>query len=214
MTECSKIGVMLSAFGDGELGPRARRKVESHLALCTTCIASLSDYSTLSNEIRKIVEIPRLEGFSRSVLERIGKLVVIAFLILAARGGTARLAPSSSVSVRVDSVYAISKPGYSFGVVSHRAQRTGKGDAVAFNLPGGAMLRVRARAIDDGMIAMHVVLFEGRRQTMNTEMNIKAGSTFYFSGEPSREGTLMLRISPTTPGVISADASPGPRLAG
>jgi Putative zinc-finger len=219
MTECNKIGVMLSAFGDGELGPRARRKVESHLLLCSTCIASLSDYSTLSSELKKIIEMPKLEGFAHSVMEKIGKLIVIIFLMFAMRGGHANQRPARSVDVRVDSMLAISQPGVGYGTMSHRAKSAGSGQAVAFSLPDGGELRVRARATDDGMIAMHLVLISGgHHRTMTTEVRIKAGTTFFYTGQPSPEGTLMLRVIPSTPsrprGEISAQVLHHGDLAG
>ena len=218
MTDCNKIGVMLSAFGDGELEPQARRKVESHLMLCTTCIASLADYSTLSSEIKKIIEIPRLEGFARSVMDKIGKLVVIIFLLFAMHGAPAIKAPARPVDVRVDSMFAITEPGYGYGVMSHRAKSGNSDQALAFAMPDGGELRVRAHAIEGGMIAMHLVLINRGRRTMTTEVKVQNGNAFVYTGAPSPEGTLMLRVSPSTrphiQGEFSARSVRQPDVAG
>ena len=46
---------------------------------------------------------------------------------------------------------------------SDRYQRTKSGRMIVFQLPGGKTLHVQPRAIDGGMIAMEVVLFDGTR---------------------------------------------------
>ncbi len=199
MAECNEIGVMLSAFGDGELEPWARRQVESHLALCTTCVTSLADYSLLRNELKKIIQLPKLEGFSRSVMEKIGKLVVLLFFLFAMRGGVpgkiqVLLRP---VDVRVDSVVTISEQGFGYGVVAHRALQTVRGEAMAFPLPNGNILRVRARALDDDTIAMRLVLMDGRHRMMITEIRVKPGDAFIYRTEPSTHGTLLFKVSPS-----------------
>ena len=199
MAECNEIGVMLSAFGDGELEPWARRQVESHLALCTTCVTSLADYSLLRNELKKIIKLPKLEGFSRSVMEKIGKLVVLLFLLFAMRGSvtTKVVAPLRPVDVRVDSVLTISWPGFGYGLVAHRSGQAVRGEPIAFPLPNGNILRIRARALDDDTIAMHLVLMDGRHRAMTTEVRVKPGDAFIYRTEPSTSGTLLLRVSPS-----------------
>ncbi|HUA34292.1 MAG TPA: zf-HC2 domain-containing protein [Candidatus Binataceae bacterium] len=200
MAECNEIGVMLSAFGDGELEPWARRQVESHLALCTICVTRLADYSLLRNELKKIIKIPKLEGFSRSVMDKIGKLVVLLFFLLAMHGGVpskVRVA-MRPVDVRVDSVLTISEQGFGYGVVAHRAKQAVHGEAMAFPLPNGNILRVRARALDDDTIAMRLVLMDGHHRTMTTEVRVKPGDAFIYSTAPSTQGTsLLLRIRPS-----------------
>jgi hypothetical protein len=198
MAECDEIGVMLSAFGDDELEPGARRQVESHLAFCTTCVTNLAGYSALRQELKKLFEIPKLEGFARSVMEKIGKLVVLAFFLLAMHGGMPRATAPTPVNVRVDSVVTISEHGFGFGLVSHSARFAGAGEAMAFPLPNGDILRVRARPVDNGMIVMHLVLIDGNRRTMTKEVTIKAGSTYLYTGRPSDNSTLMLKIMPST----------------
>ena len=45
---------------------------------------------------------------------------------------------------------------------------------------------------------MEVVLFDGTRPTMTANLKLQSGDTFALTGQQSSEGTLLLRISPTT----------------
>jgi hypothetical protein len=214
MPECSEIGLMLGAVGDGELEPNDLQEVAHHLTGCASCTGALSDYSTIGGELRKIAVKPSLEGFTKSVLDVIAKLVAVAMLAIALHSaivGPNRLeisqsipetvaskqpaAPTRLVDVRVDSAFVADANSGSF---SHTGGRTQSGKMIVFNLPGGKTLHVMPRAIAGNMIAMQVVLFDGRQTAMTAEMKLESGDTFALSGEEYGEGTLLIRISPTT----------------
>ena len=214
MPECSEIGLMLGAVGDGELEPNDLQQVAHHLTRCASCTGALSDYSTIGGELRKIAVKPSLEGFTKSVLDVIAKLVAVAMLAIALHSaivGPNRLeisqsipetvaskqpaAPTRLVDVRVDSAFVADANSGSF---SHTGGRTQSGKMIVFNLPGGKTLHVMPRAIAGNMIAMQVVLFDGRQTAMTAEMKLESGDTFALSGEEYGEGTLLIRISPTT----------------
>ena len=74
---------MLGPAGDGELEPNALREVTHHLNGCASCTGELSDYSTIGRELKAIAVLPSLEGFTKSVLDVIAKLVVVAMLAIA-----------------------------------------------------------------------------------------------------------------------------------
>jgi hypothetical protein len=130
------------------------------------------------------------------------------------------------VDVRVDSVFVadanegvdprLAPPGRNLdsrsstilGSVSHWNRQTEFGKMMVFTLPGGKILHIRPRAIEGEMIAMEVVVFDGIRTAMTIDLNLENGDTFALGGEHYKEGTLLIRISPST----SAIASPGPRL--
>src|SRR5258708_25082907 len=82
MPECNEIGLMLSAAGDGELESNDLQQVEHHLTGCASCTGAVSDYSTIGSELRKIAVKPSLEGFTRSVLDVIAKLVAVAIVMI------------------------------------------------------------------------------------------------------------------------------------
>src|SRR5271154_4470088 len=202
MPECSEIGLMLGPAGDGELEANALREVTHHLNGCAACTGELSDYSKIGRELKAIAVLPSLEGFTKSVLDVIAKLAVVAMLAIAvhavvfpttqqvAQTVISRAAVSSSVArsarlvdVQVDSAFVASADDS--GAFVHRYQRTKSG----------------------GMIAMEVVLFDGARPTMTANLKLQSGDTFALTGQQSSEGTLLLRISPSR----AANASAGPK---
>jgi len=210
---------MLSAAGDGELEPRDLREVANHIERCPSCTGALSDYSKIGRGLRAIAVMPSLEGFSKSVLDLIGKLIIIVILAAAVHGiittssikevaralpetvASRPSAPSSVVGaprlvdVRVDSAFIADAASGSF---SHTDGRTQSGKMIVFSLPGGKTLHVQPRAIEGGMIAMEVVLFDGKRPTMTANLNLESGGTFAVGGEKYGEGTLLIRIRLTT----------------
>ena len=79
MPECSEIGLMLGAAGDGELEPNDLQEVTHHLnRMRLVHRRAQSDYSTIGRELREIAVKPSLEGFTKSVLDVIAKLVAVA----------------------------------------------------------------------------------------------------------------------------------------
>lgn len=224
MPACGEIGLMLSAAGDGELGPTDLREVAHHVERCPACTGELSDYSKIGRELRAIAVAPSLEGFTKSVLDVIAKLVAVAVLALAlhsgilrygaapiagslpetvATGQTARptaVRPAEVVNVQVDSAFVADTAYKSF---SHTNGRTESGKLIVFKLPDGKTLHVMPRAIEGGMISMQVVLFDGERPVMTAEMKLGNGDTFALGGEKYGEGTLFIRISPTTTATAS-----------
>lgn len=209
---------MLGAAGDGELEPRDLREVTHHLEQCSSCTGELSDYSKIGHELRAMTVMPSLEGFTKSVLDIIAKIVAVAILVVALQAGIVRtgivnlvrpqpqtvasrqpappaaVAPIRLVDVQVDSAFIADATSGSF---SHTNGRTQSGKMIVFSLPGGKTLHVQPRAIDGGMIAMEVVLFDGKRPTMTANLNLESGDTFAVGGEKYGAGTLLIRISPT-----------------
>jgi hypothetical protein len=217
MPECSEIGLMLGAAGDGELEPQNLREVVHHVEACASCTNALSDYRKIGTELRAIAVMPSLEGFTKSVLKIIEKVAVVAVIAIALHHALAgrhpaeiarsipetvasRPAASSVirsdrlVDVQVDSAFVSDSAS---GAFSHSNRCTRSGKLIVFTLPGGKTLHVMPRAIDGGMIAMQVVLFDGKRPAMTANMTLESGDTFALSGEQFGE-TLLLRISPTT----------------
>src|SRR5690242_2571706 len=76
MTECSQISLMLGPVEDGELEPHDMQEVARHLASCSSCEQTLSDYNSLARELRAAQTTPPLEGFARAVDLRLHKLPI------------------------------------------------------------------------------------------------------------------------------------------
>jgi hypothetical protein len=208
MADCNEMDLRLGALVDDELEEGARQHLESHVVRCATCVAQVADYTALGAELRRIARIPRLEGFTKSVLEKIAKLAVVAFCILAMRGGVARLSTldGSLVDVRVDSIAAANSYWSDAVTVRRRHKQIGEGQPAAFRLPDGGSLSVRAHAIDDGMIAMQVVLRDRNGASMTTEISMPAGAAFVLSGGASALDVLMIRVQPAVRPPLRTDA--------
>lgn len=229
MPECSEIGLMLGAAGDGELEPDDMQEVARHLLRCASCTVAQSDYSRIGRELRAIAVIPSLEKFTKSVLDLIEKLAIVAIFALVLHGSgfgpsvlkiarslpedaAGRASGSSSVmgsprmvDVQVDSAFVADT---AFGTLNHTNGRIQSGKMIVFRLPGGRILHVQPRAIDGGKIAMEVVLFDGKQTAMTADLNLESGDSFALSGEQYSKGTLVIRISPST----TANASAGSNL--
>ena len=208
---------MLGAAGDGELEADAMRQVARHLSRCPSCTGELTAYSIIGRELKAIAAVPSLEGFTKSVLDVIAKLAVVAVLAVAlhavvpsalqnskavpeAAAGKPALATSVArsnrlVDVQVDSA---SVADAAFGAFSRTNGRTRSGRMLVFMLPGGKTLHVRPRAVVGNKIAMEVVLFDGKQTAMTADLTLESGDTFALSGEQYGDGTLLIRISPTT----------------
>jgi Putative zinc-finger len=217
MPECSEIGLMLGPAGDGELEPLDLREVAHHVEHCANCTSELSDYRKIGSELKAITVMPSLDGFTKSVLELIGKIAVVAVIAIvlhsafvsrraaemarvipdavAGRPSASSVAPYDRlVDVQVDSAFSDSESG----IFSHSNGWTQSGKLIVFRLAGDKTLHVMPRAIDGRKIAMQVVLFDGKRPAMTANLTLESGDTFALSGEQFGE-TLLLRISPTTP---------------
>ena len=226
MAQCSEIGLMLSAAGDGELEPAAMQEVAHHLTGCAFCTGELTAYSAIGRELRATAAAPSLEGFTKSVLDVIAKLAIVAVLAIAIHGvlfpsalqiakavpeaiasrpaASSLTRPASLVDVQVDSAFVADAASGSF---SHTNGRTVSGKMIVFTLPGGKTLHVRPRAVVGNMIALEVVLFDGKQTAMTADLNLESGDTFALSGEQHGAGTLLIRISPS-----ATDTSPRPKL--
>ncbi|HZC45050.1 MAG TPA: zf-HC2 domain-containing protein [Candidatus Acidoferrum sp.] len=212
MSQCSQISLMLGAAGDGELEPGPLHEVAHHLTGCASCTVESSDYSTIGRELRAFATVPSLEGFTKSVLDVIAKLAIVAVLAIALHGLFPRTVPQvvasraaaparvarakPMVDVQVDSAFA-SVANAAPVFFSHTNGRTVSGRMIVFALPGGKTLHVRPRAIVGNKIAMEVVLFDGKRTAMTADLTLESGDTFALSGEQYGDSTLLIRISPS-----------------
>ncbi len=64
-----------------------------------------------------------------------------------------------------------------YSLIGHNEGQTDCGKMIAFTLPGGKILHVQPRAIDGDMIAMEIVLFDGTRPMMTTDLKLKNNGT-------------------------------------
>ena len=99
-----------------------------------------------------------------------------------------------------------------YSLIGHNEGQTDCGKMIAFMLPGGKILHVQPRAIDDDMIAMEIVLFDGTRPMMTTDLKLKNNGTLIVGGPRYEQGMMIISIGASTSGTspMQAQATPPP----
>ncbi len=100
-----------------------------------------------------------------------------------------------------------------YQLVRRQEQRTKCGRIISFSLPGGRILRVAPQSIDGGMIAMELVLFDGARPMMTTDLKLMNHGILIVGGPRYQQGMLLTIIATDTndaPAEAPHDASPPP----
>jgi hypothetical protein len=107
-------------------------------------------------------------------------------------------------------------PSFStYRLISRQVGRTHCGRMLAFSLPGGWIVHVEPNAIEDDMIAMHLLLFEGARPLMTTQLKLRNHGTLIVGGPHYRQGMLIIPIGADVPGLpIPQIPLPGAPTAG
>jgi hypothetical protein len=92
-----------------------------------------------------------------------------------------------------------------YSLLHHDAGQTECGKMIAFVLPGGKILHIQPRAIDGDMIAMEIVMFDGTRPMMTTDLKLKNNGTLIVGGPRYEQGMLIITIGASTG--VSHDAT-------
>ena len=97
-----------------------------------------------------------------------------------------------------------------YSLIGHNEGQTDCGKMIAFTLPGGKILHVQPRAIDGDMIAMEIVLFDGTRPMMTTDLKLKNNGTLIVGGPRYEQGMMIISIGASTGGTppMQAQATP------
>jgi len=106
-------------------------------------------------------------------------------------GTDPRLAP---MSAKLRGLFGFS----TYSLIGHNEGQTDCGKMVAFILPGGKILHVQPRAIDGDMIAMEIVLFDGTRPMMTTDLKLKNNGTLIVGGPRYEQGMMIISIGAST----------------
>lgn len=85
-----------------------------------------------------------------------------------------------------------------YRLVSHQDGRTECGKMIAFMLPGGRILHVQPRAVDHDMIAMELLLFQGPRPLMSTDLKLRNNGMLIVGGPRYQQGMLIISIAAST----------------
>lgn len=97
-----------------------------------------------------------------------------------------------------------------YSLIGHNEGETDCGKMIAFTLPGGKILHVQPRAIDGDMIAMEIVLFDGTRPMMTTDLKLKNNGTLIVGGPRYEQGMMIISIGASTGGTTPMQAQATP----
>lgn len=148
---------------------------------------------------------------------RVNLTLVAAVLIAMAAQGISVAAGTGAparIDLRVDSVVAsethegvdarLSSMGgrlrslfnYStYRLISHQDGHAECGKLISFTLPGGRILHIQPRAVEGDMIAMELVLFQGARPLMTTDLKLKNHGVLIVGGPRYEQGMLIISIA-------------------
>jgi hypothetical protein len=86
-----------------------------------------------------------------------------------------------------------------YRLISHQVGRTECGRTVAFTLPGGWIVHVEPNAVNDNMIAMELILFQGARPMMTTDLRLRNHGMLIVGGPHYQQGMLIIPIGADAP---------------
>jgi hypothetical protein len=82
-----------------------------------------------------------------------------------------------------------------YRLVLHQELETVCGRSVTFEMPGGRILQIAPRSIDNNMISLELVLFEGTRPLMTTDLRLLNHAVLMVGGPRYHQGMLITIIS-------------------
>jgi hypothetical protein len=86
-----------------------------------------------------------------------------------------------------------------YRLLNRQVSKTVCGRMVTFNLPGGRILHVAPHRVEDHMIVMELMLFEGPRPTMATDLKLMNHGMLFIGGRHYEQGMLIISIAAQTP---------------
>jgi len=107
---------------------------------------------------------------------------------------------SSIIGVRLKELFEYT----TYRLVMHQEQETVCGRMVTFEMPGGRILHIGPKSVLDNMVSMEMVLFQGPRPEMTTDLKLMNHAMLVLGGPSYHQGMLIEMIStdaPDRPGV-------------
>jgi len=86
----------------------------------------------------------------------------------------------------------------SYRLVKEESRRTRWGIPASFNIPGGRYLQVIPKSYRDNRVSMRVVLIEGDKPMVDTNLILRNGGVFFVGGRRHQEGVLIISIGAAT----------------
>ncbi len=125
--------------------------------------------------------------------ERPHSILIRVDSVLAANTGKGMDASLSSsvIGTRLKALFEYT----TYRLVMHQQQQTVCGRMVSFEMPGGRILHIAPNSVIDNMISMELVLFEGTRPLMTTDLKLMNHAVLIVGGPRYHEGMLITMIS-------------------
>jgi hypothetical protein len=102
-------------------------------------------------------------------------------------GIDARLTP---MGPRLHSLFSYT----TYHLVSHQEEQTLVGSQLTFSLPGGRILHVEPDCVEGDMISMELILFQGERPVMTTDLKLRNHGVLIVGGPRYEQGMLIISI--------------------
>lgn len=140
-------------------------------------------------------------------------LIAVVFAVLAAGSGAAEQPHPQVIVLRVFSVLATdTNQGVdpqlgtmgpqlrrmfnytTYELVSEQDGRTEMGKVIEFTMPGGRILHIEPQSVDRNMIAMEVLLFQGEKPMLTTDLKLPNNGNLIVGGPHYEQGSLIITI--------------------
>jgi hypothetical protein len=93
-----------------------------------------------------------------------------------------------------------------YQLVSVQDGRIEMGKMIEFTMPGGRILHIQPHSVDGNMIGMEVLLFQGEKPLLTTDLKLPDKGNLIVGGPPYEQGSLIITIGAN---MASDTASPG-----
>ena len=93
-----------------------------------------------------------------------------------------------------------------YELVSEQNGRIEMGKMIEFTMPGGRILHIEPQSVDRNMIAMEVLLFQGEKPMLTTDLKLPNNGNLIVGGPHYEQGALIITIGAN---MVTDLASPG-----
>ena len=81
-----------------------------------------------------------------------------------------------------------------YELVSEQNGSTEMGKVIEFTMPGGRILHIEPQSVDRNMIAMEVLLFQGEKPMLTTDLKLPNNGNLIVGGPHYEQGALIITI--------------------
>jgi hypothetical protein len=145
-------------------------------------LLAIAAFCVLAAPLQALAQTPR----ARAILIRVDSVLAAN----TGKGMDAQLS-SSAIGARLKDLFEYT----TYRLVLHQQRQTRCGRVVVFEMPGGRILHIAPSSVLDNMISMEIVLFEGTRPLMTTDLKLMNHAVLVVGGPRYQQGMLITMIS-------------------